>query len=292
MAGLRETLLDLYDACDHAARIPHDPVSFPRAWPRREDAEIAGLIAAQLAFGRVSLFLPVIRAFLDAAGPAGPRAFIEGFTAADRAKLAGLRYRWMRGDDFVLLAETLRGVFSRWPDLESVFAAHHDGPTVIAALDGAVCELGRLALETPLARSRGVKDIADLPRGFRYFLTAPRGGRGSACKRWNLYLRWMVRPATEGVDLGLWTAIRPAALVIPLDTHVARLARFTGLTTRKDSSWRTAEAITASLRVFDAQDPVRFDFALAHLGISGACAGHRAAAICATCPLDAVCRAT
>ena len=99
----------------------------------------------------------------------------------------------------------------------------------------------------------------------------------------------MVRP--DGVDLGLWRAIPPSALVIPLDTHVGRIARLLGLTTRGDTSWRTAESITASLRRFDAADPVRFDFALAHLGISGACAGRRVPTICAACPLDDVCQA-
>ncbi|HMV65800.1 MAG TPA: DUF2400 family protein, partial [Myxococcota bacterium] len=113
----------------------------------------------------------------------------------------------------------------------------------------------------------------------------------SGLKRWHLLLRWMVRPPTEGVDLGLWTTLHPRDLLIPVDTHVGRIARLLGLTARADASWRTAEEITAALRAFDAEDPVRFDFALAHVGISGGCLGHRHPAVCPTCPLSPVCRA-
>jgi endonuclease III len=104
-----------------------------------------------------------------------------------------------------------------------------------------------------------------------------------------MLMRWFVR--REAPDLGLWTHLSPADLVIPLDTHVFRVAGFLGLTDRATPGWATAEAITASLRRFDAADPVRYDFALAHLGISGACLGRRDAAVCPTCPLDAACRA-
>ncbi|MBW2258057.1 MAG: DUF2400 family protein, partial [Deltaproteobacteria bacterium] len=129
--------------------------------------------------------------------------------------------------------------------------------------------------------------FGDLPRGFRTFLPSPTGG--SACKRWNMFLRWMVRPPTEGIDLGLWDSLPPSALVVPLDTHVLRIARLVGLTRRRDGSWRTAAEITANLRLLDPDDPVRFDFALAHLGISGACKGRRDEAVCSACPLRPVC---
>jgi uncharacterized protein (TIGR02757 family) len=117
----------------------------------------------------------------------------------------------------------------------------------------------------------------------------PSPRNGSACKRWNLYLRWMVRADT--VDRGLWTCLRPADLVIPLDVHVLRISQFLGLTSRKDASWRTAAEITKGLAELDPNDPVRFDFAISHLGISGACLGYRSPPICAGCALDPVCAA-
>jgi uncharacterized protein (TIGR02757 family) len=288
--GLKDHLDALCAAVDVEARVAADPIAFPRRYADRRDAEVAGVLASQLAYGRVDLFRPVVASILamaDAAG--GPRAFVEGFDAPPPALLE-VQYRWNRGGDFWLLFETLRAVFQRWPDLESLFAEHYRPQhlTIRQALDGAVSTLGRLALETPAARAAGVRAPSDLPRGFRYFLSVP--GRGSACKRWNMYLRWVVRPA-DGIDLGLWSALPASALVIPLDTHVSRIARFLGLTHRSDGSWRTAEQVTAGLRAFDSADPIRYDFAIAHLGISGACLGRRDAAICPSCPLDAVCAA-
>jgi uncharacterized protein (TIGR02757 family) len=113
---------------------------------------------------------------------------------------------------------------------------------------------------------------------------------GGAAKRWNLYLRWMVR-GPDGVDLGIWRDVAPAVLVVPLDTHVARVARRLGLTRRNDLSWRTAEEVTAALRVADPLDPVRFDFALCHLGMSGRCPPRRAPERCADCGLREGCQA-
>jgi uncharacterized protein (TIGR02757 family) len=107
-----------------------------------------------------------------------------------------------------------------------------------------------------------------------------------------MFLRWMIRSPREGIDLGLWTTRSPAALIVPLDTHVLRIARFVGLTARRDDSLRTALEVTDGLRRFDPDDPVRFDFALAHLGISGACRGHRDPEVCPSCPLTSVCTAS
>ena len=116
----------------------------------------------------------------------------------------------------------------------------------------------------------------------------PSPADGSACKRWNMMLRWLVRP-DDGVDLGLWKHIPTHRLVVPLDTHVGRIARVVGLTTRTDGSWRTAREVTDGLAMLNAKDPVRYDFALAHLGISGKCRGKYVASICGGCPLFAVC---
>ena len=127
--------------------------------------------------------------------------------------------------------------------------------------------------------------FAELSQGYRYLL--PHPDSGSACKRWCMLLRWMVR--SEAPDVGLWK-LPTHKLIMPLDTHVHRIARFVGLTHRADSSWKTAREITHNLRKIDPDDPVRFDFALAHLGISGGCKGRRIAAICDACSLVEVCK--
>ncbi|MEY2667761.1 MAG: hypothetical protein RJA59_399, partial [Pseudomonadota bacterium] len=150
-----------------------------------------------------------------------------------------------------------------------------------AALTRFAAELRSAPPALALLRTRGGKGLRHL---------CPDPAAGGAAKRWNLYLRWMVR-GPDGVDLGIWRGVPPSALVVPLDTHVARVARRLGLTRRKDLSWRTAEEVTAALRVADAEDPVRFDFALCHLGMSGHCPPRRDPGRCEACALAAECQA-
>jgi uncharacterized protein (TIGR02757 family) len=117
----------------------------------------------------------------------------------------------------------------------------------------------------------------------------PDPARGGACKRLNLYLRWMVRP-DDGVDLGLFGSVRPGQLVVPLDTHVSRISRYLGLTGRRTVDWKMAVEVTESLRRWDRDDPVRFDFALSRLGILDACPRRIDPERCAACSLVSVCR--
>ena len=118
-------------------------------------------------------------------------------------------------------------------------------------------------------------------------LPDPSGSSG--CKRLLLYLRWMVRP-DDGVDLGLWKQVSPSVLLIPLDTHIHRIARNLGLTNRSSPSWAAAEEITAALRAIDPVDPVRFDFALCHMGMLQQCPSRRDSELCRGCGVLTVCR--
>lgn len=273
---------------DLRSRLLDDPVAWPHRYADPRDQEVAALLAASLAYGRVSLFRPVLARIFELADAAGgPRAWADGFDPdRDGEPLRPLVYRWNRGVDFVLLLAALKRAYGRVDSLEALLGDPAGGVRI---------GLGRLveALRTDavaVAPSCGVDAavFSELPRGFRTLVSSPADG--SACKRWNMFLRWMIR-RPDGVDLGLWRSWSPASLVIPLDTHVLRVSRFIGLTARKDGSWRTAEEVTASLRRLDPDDPVRFDFSLAHLGISGACRGHRDAEVCPGCPLDPVCAA-
>lgn len=258
-------------AADLTAAVARDPVRFPRRYSDVPDVEIAGVYAALLAFGRVELFGAVLErlfALMDDAG--GPHRWVLDFDARSAARLAPIQYRWFRAEDFVRLTETLQACYRLHPRLEHLFV----GPALQPALAGAVRTLRGLVPGTP-------------SRAFATWLPDPE--EGSACKRWLMFLRWMVR--RDGVDLGVWTRLAPRDLVIPLDTHVMRISGFLGLTRRTTANWRTAEEVTAALRVYDPEDPVRFDFALAHLGISGACRGHRDPTVCPRCPLDPLCLA-
>ena len=180
-------------------------------------------------------------------------------------------------------------VIAQYGSLEACFADGGRGRTDdrvrsgLAALRAALSS----AMQAPAAATNP-DSRAGLSAQHGHLLPNPAGS--GCCKRWMLFLRWMVRP-NDGVDLGLWSVLRPAELVIPLDRHISRLARSLALTERRSDSWATALEITAALREFDQDDPIRFDFALCHLGISGACRHHFDAAICPLCSLRGVCRA-
>lgn len=281
-ARLREVLEDLYARLDVPARLAADPVSYPHRYRDPADREVAAVLAASLAYGRVAGFSAVLDrvfALADAAG--GPASWVEAFDPGRHGPaLRPLVYRWNRGDDLVLLLAALRRLRRGGRTLEAQLV----GDPLPDALDALIGAIRREA-----AAVAGADGFAALPRGFRTLLPTPADG--SACKRWWMFLRWMIRPPTEGIDLGLWRSRRPSELVVPLDTHVLRIARFLGLTRRRDGSGRTALEVTAALRRLDPDDPVRYDFAIAHLGISGACLGRRDARVCPQCALDAVCTA-
>jgi uncharacterized protein (TIGR02757 family) len=279
-------LLDGLDAgLDRAARLAADPVELPRRYRDPDDQEVAGLVAAALAYGRADLFKPILARLLDQLGPSPARA-VEAFARApDPGALGWFRYRFNRPPDLAALlaaAGHLRlahgSLGARFADL---FGAAGGGPGALRpALAAFAAELREAPPVGPLLRGRG-------GRGLRHLL--PDAAGPGAAKRWNLYLRWMVR-GPDAVDLGAWRGVPRAALVVPLDTHVMRVARCLGLTARRDATWRTAEEITASLRRVDPADPVRFDFALCHLGMSGACPARARPEACAACPLVSVCR--
>lgn len=277
--GLGPALDHLVATTDPAARLARDPLRFARRFSSPADQELAGLFAALLAFGRVAAFGPVLtRLFDHAADRGGPAAWIDGFSTADAARLGPLVYRWVRGPHLVDLCLSLQALRARHGSLRAAALAL-DPP-------GAPT-LGPLARALSAALHAGLP--APAPRALKMLLGPPGGA--SAGKRWCLYLRWMVRPpgpGAAGVDLGLWP-LPPSRLVIPLDTHVHRIARLVGLTARADPSWATAVEITGALARFSREDPTRYDFALAHLGISGDCTSTFQPAVCGACPLRGVC---
>lgn len=284
--ALRDHLDALLDQHDLAAALDRDPLAFPRRYDDPRDQEIAAFYAGFLAFGRVDLFRPVLAAWfdwLDLGG--GPYARTRSFTIDQAEPLLPLYYRWVRGPHLVHLMLAFQALLRDHDSLEPLFTGHRDPRVrltrgVDAVRDALVATSGLIGPP--------VDDPDALPRALRYVVATPRSG--SACKRWHMILRWLVRP-DDGVDLGLWTSLTPADLLMPVDVHVLRMSRFLGLTRRPDASWRTATEITRNLRRLDPSDPVRYDFALAHLGISGDCLGHRDPEVCPGCPLNGLCRA-
>ncbi len=279
---IRPALDNLLAETDAAARMRGDPVELPHRYSDPRDVEVAALLSAALAYGRVDLFKPRLAALLDALGPA-PAAVAMNSTPAELLRRArGFEYRMTDGRDVACLLVGAGAMLREHGTLGAAFAAHYRASgTLRGALGAFVDELCAPDFTAVTGRARPTRRLKHL---------LPHPGRGSACKRLNLFLRWMIR-GPDGVDFGLWRRhVPPSALVVPLDTHVHRIGRFIGLTRRNDLSWTTAEDVTSRLRALDAQDPVRYDFALSHLGISGTCASRKDARRCSGCALKPICR--
>ena len=257
-----------------------DPVHLVRPFGDPADREIAGFCAAALAFGRVGSVINSIATLFTIMGPR-PAQFVRAFDPdGAHPELRAMVHRWTRGVDLVALLWILRQMLERHGSIEQFFVEgyapeHEDiGP----ALDS--FSTRALALDIRRAYGRVPKRA-----GVCYFF--PRPSAGSACKRMNLFVRWMVR--RDEIDMGVWTRIPPSKLVVPLDTHIIRLGRCLRLTKYTSAGWKMAADITASLRRLDAEDPVRFDFSLCHVGMMNACGFGRPQGD-SQCPLRGLCR--
>ena len=277
--GLRDRLDSLYHGFNAAASLT-DPIELVRPFNDGPDREIAGFIAAGLAFGNVVAVMASVRAVLERMGPS-PAAFVRRFDPRrDAARFEGLVHRWIRDRDIVALLFVLRQMIDRSGSIEGFFAEGDDreAPDVSAALESFSTRALAIDLR-PVYGSRRPRP------GVAYFFARPSSG--GACKRLNLYLRWMVR--RDEVDFGVWTGLMPSRLIVPLDTHIIRLGQCLGLTRYRSPGWRMAADITAALRKLDPSDPVRFDFSICHVGMMGNCGlGMKQAD--AQCPLRGVCR--
>jgi len=282
IAGPGERLDDLYRSFDHVTSAT-DPVHIVRRFTSPADREIVGFCAAALAFGRVASVLQSIESLLAVMGP-HPAAFVRRFDPAqERLRLEPLVHRWISGRDLIALLIVLQRMLIEAGSIEAFFlqgdvaTSPHVGP----ALDS----FSTRALATDLRAAYGRR--VPRQRGVAYFF--PRPSAGSACKRLNLFLRWMVR--RDEIDLGVWSKVSSARLVVPLDTHVIRLGRCLKLTRYISPGWKMALDITNALRAFDSTDPVRFDFALCHVGMMNAC-GFQKPQGSAHCPLRGLCEPT
>jgi uncharacterized protein (TIGR02757 family) len=280
LTALRPALDQLYDAFN-APDSARDPVQIVRRYPRVDDREVVAFIAGALAFGRVGSVMASVQAICDVLGAHPAEATRRFDPPRDGRDLRGLVHRWTRGDDFVALLWVLRQLIETHGSLERAFTA---------GLDPAAPDVGD-AIERFSAAARAVdlrpaygRTVPANP-GVCYFFARP--STGSACKRINLFLRWMSR--RDGVDPGGWSLVPRRQLVVPLDTHTIRVGRCLRLTRRASPGWKMAAEITAALRVLDPDDPVRYDFALCHLSMMGACGWHTPRGH-AQCPLRDHCR--
>jgi uncharacterized protein (TIGR02757 family) len=268
----------LYDDFNltHSTR---DPIWTVRRYTAPDDQEVVAFIASALAFGRVQSVLQTVDAILGVMGPS-PAAFLRQFTPEQAELFGAIGHRWIRSRDLAAFAYLLHLMLADAGSLEAFFARGHlpDAGSVEDGLESFSTRALTLDLRPIYGRSRPKPGVA-------YFFSRPSSG--GACKRLNLFLRWVVR--RDAVDLGLWTAVTPAQLVVPLDTHIIRVGRCLGLTRRVSPGWKMAMDITATLRTLSPGDPVRYDFSMCHLGMMGNC-GFGTTRSNVQCPLQAICR--
>jgi uncharacterized protein (TIGR02757 family) len=251
-----EILESIYSRYHKPQYLGLDPVQYVREFDRPADKEIAGLLASALAYGRVEIIRLSVRKVFGITGKNLLDFVCSTSLPHKRKMLRGVKHRFNDGVDLALLFECARQAIVTYGSLEGLFLnglkPHHC--TIKQPLNEFVQTM----------RNWAIKTRADNEKTFNYFFPFPKDG--SACKRLNMYLRWMVR-GDDGIDCGIWGSVKPSTLVIPVDTHVSQLAVRLHLTARKTADWRMAEEITDELKKINPSDPVKYDFSLCRAGM-------------------------
>ncbi len=258
---LREVLENLYQKYNRFELIKPDPLQFVYRYSNERDMEIAGFLAASLAYGRVQQIEKSVDKLLGRM-EAGPYEFVMSFNGKCRNLLKDFKHRFNSGDDISDLLELLRDVLKEHGSLEEYFMQGYE-PGDDAVVD-AISDFCKGLLDRYKQKRR-----RSVSKGLMYLLCDP--ANGSACKRLNLFLRWMVRD--DAVDAGIWKSIDKAKLVVPIDVHMARLCRFLRLYEKKTVSLNAALEITQAFAEIEPSDPVKYDFALSRIGIVEDCNG-------------------
>jgi len=256
---LKNILEDLYHVPHLKKYIKNDPVEFPHLFEKDEDIEIAGFIAAAFAFGRVELFKKTVRKILSVTGHNIYEFVIDFKLSRERKYFRNIYYRMCREEDIVAFIYILSNILRNYGTLRNLFYRVYEEGNMRSTIIRFINTLRSVDVSPVYGHKQ-------YPQGLLHLLPSPE--KGGACKRINMFLRWMVRP-DDGIDFGLWKEIPPSALIIPVDTHIARIGKAIGLTGRKTVSWKMAEEITEGLKKFSPHDPLKYDFALCHLGING-----------------------
>jgi uncharacterized protein (TIGR02757 family) len=278
-----QAALDALYTSRASQHLGNDPLSFCHRYSDPADQEAVALIAASFAYGNVKIILRTLEKIFAEMGRS-PRSYIEKFEPeAGLRVFSGFKHRFNDCRDLCALMWGMRQMVEQGGSIQSFFLRGYNISD--QDISSALNRFSTAVLALDYERVFGTRIIPD-DSYFSFLFPAPASG--SACKRLCMMLRWMVRPA-DGIDLGLWSEISPGQLIIPVDTHICRISRYLGFTSRKSADWRMAREITAALRVFDCADPVKYDFSLAHLGISDGCNGTDMSR-CISCPIVGICQ--
>jgi uncharacterized protein (TIGR02757 family) len=239
-----------YKEYNKFAFIENDPVCIPHRFSKQEDVEIMGFIAAVLAWGQRKTIINKCNELIERMDSA-PHQFITQHQETDLQQLEGFVHRTFNDTDLLYFIYVLKEMYTQYVSMEEVF------------LKGMSKKSANI--EGGLIAFRNYFFSFEHPHRTRKHISSPE--TKSACKRLNMFLRWMVRKDKKGVDFGIWTKIQPSQLICPCDVHVDRIARQLGLITRTQVDWQTAVELTENLKEFDPKDPVKYDFALFGMGV-------------------------
>jgi uncharacterized protein (TIGR02757 family) len=231
--------------------VPDDPISIPKKFKQKQDIEIVAFLLATIAWGNRKSIISSGERLVDLMG-AKPYDFILNHSPGDLKGFENFVHRTFQSTDILYFIHRLKRQYQEFDSLETMFSAglkpedQHTGPALVY--------FHQQFFDDEFAPNRTRKHVA-----------TPE--RKSACKRLNMFLRWMVRPAEMGVDFGLWKDIKTSQLLLPLDVHVQRVALELGLLTRKQSDWKACLELWKNVRLFDSDDPCKYDFALFGIGV-------------------------
>ena len=252
---LRSDLKDYLDSCverfNQADFIKNDPISIPHLFTTLQDIEIMGFWVAMLAWGQRKTIINKSLELIELMN-GKPYEFIVNHHEKERKAFLDFKHRTFQATDTLYFLEFLQQYYRNNDSLEDAFSRHLSKDDI--STKNAISGFHELFFSLPYAPERTRKHIAS-------------PSRNSSCKRLNMFLRWMVRRDDNGVDFGLWQKIKPSQLMIPLDVHVARVGSRLNLLERKQRDWKAVEELTKNLRIFDPEDPVKYDFALFGLGV-------------------------
>ena len=275
-AKIENVLEKLYHKYSHPRFIEPDPLQFVYLYSQPKDMEVVAFLAAVLAYGRV-LHIQKNLSRLFACMGNSPSEFVKNFDNHKRQKIHDFKHRFTTGNHLADLMELLRSVLSQYGSIENFFIQGYnaDDENILPALDRFCDSLSAMYAKTHNGR---------LSNGLRFLL--PKPSAGSACKRLNLFLRWMVRD--DDIDTGLWKSVDKAKLIVPLDVHMGRLCRILKLYDQKSPSLTAAVKITKSFAQIQPADPVKYDFALSRIGIRDNCTA-KYRSTCRLCELYSFC---
>lgn len=265
-----DPMLEEFDYLKHRAQ---DPVDRVWSYHTPQDQELAALCASGVAYGRVALVKDAGRRILEPLGDS-PAATLMTLEHEDLRELYhDYVYRMTRGDDVIDLLLGVKRLLDAHGSLDEAYAL---GP-------GKDHSEKASSWVRAIRQGRARQQVA---RGFKYLLPDP--GDGGASKRLHLFFRWMGR-GPDAVDLGAWRSLDARDLLMPLDTHTARICAYVGMTKRKSVDAKMVKEVTETLKALDPDDPIKYDFALCHIGISKSCLHERSEQHCPQCPLEPLC---